>query len=323
MSQAPVHLPDLTVRLSAANPARSGARRARPGICAWLPGRRHGCQTHLVLEFRAEEVLSVTGLADVIDLDRYPVDRLDSPAGQDLVARCRRDLAAAGAADLEGFIRPAAVASTVDWAMTAMAKAYRTDTEHNVYFTDDVPGLPAGDPHRIRVRSAKGALTYDQIPPGSPLRIAYESAELTAFAGAALGCDILYRHADKLGALNVMYYSRGDELGWHFDGADFVVTLMLQAPLAGGQFEYVPMLRSADDENQEGVRRLLQGDRSGLRAMSSADGTLALFRGHLSPHHVTTVIGSVPRINAVLSYAPAPGARLSDHTKQLFYGRTS
>jgi hypothetical protein len=25
----------------------------------------------------------------------------------------------------------------------------------------------------------------------------------------------------------------------------------------------------------------------------------------------------------VLSYAPAPGARLSDHTKQLFYGRTS
>jgi len=55
-----------------------------------------------------------------------------------------------------------------------------------------------------------------------------------------------------------MYYSHGDELGWHFDGADSVVTLMLQAPTAGGQFEYVPMLRSADDENQEGVRRPLQ-----------------------------------------------------------------
>ncbi|HEX9353985.1 MAG TPA: hypothetical protein VF933_09235 [Streptosporangiaceae bacterium] len=288
-----------------------------------MPGRRHGCQTHLALEFRAEEVFSVISVADVVDLDRYPVDRLDSPAGQDLVARCRRELAIAGASVLDGFIRPAAVASVVDWAMTAMPKAYRTEAEHNVYFTDADPGLPVGDPHRIRVRSAKGALTYDQIPPGSPLRVAYESAGLTAFVGAAVGRDVLYRHADKLGALNVMCYSHGDEHGWHFDQADFVVTLMLQAPLAGGQFEYVPMLRSADDENQQGVRRLLQGDRSGVRAMSGAAGTLTLFRGHLSPHHVTAVTGSLPRINAVLSYATAPGAQLSDHTKQLFYGRTS
>jgi hypothetical protein len=239
------------------------------------------------------------------------------------VARCRRELAVAGASVLEGFIRPAVVAAVVDWAMLAMPEAYRTEAEHNIYFTVDDPGLPAGDPHRIRVRSAKSALAYDQIPPGSPLRAAYESDELTAFAGAALGRDVLYRHADKLGALNVMYYSRGDEHGWHFDGADAVVTLMLQAPLAGGQFEYVPRLRSADDENEEGVRRLLQGDRSGLRAISGTAGTITLFRGHLSPHHVTAVTGARPRINAVLSYAPAPGARLSDYTKQLFYGRTS
>ena len=43
-----------------------------------------------------------------------------------------------------------------------------------------------------------------------------------------------------------MYYSRGDEHGWHFDGADAVVTLMLQAPLAGGQFEYVPIPENHD-----------------------------------------------------------------------------
>jgi hypothetical protein len=302
---------------------QDGAGRAAPrrAICACLPVGVTDARLIWPWSSRAEEVLCVNTLADVIDLDRYPIDRLDSPAGQDLVARCRRELAAAGASVLDGFIRPAAVAAVVDWAMTAMPKAYRTDTVHNVYFTDDEPGLPAGDPRRIRVRSAKGALAYDQIPPGSPLRVAYESAGLTAFVGAALGRDVLYRHADKLGALNVMYYSRGDEHGWHFDGADFVVTLMLQAPLAGGQFEYVPMLRSADDENQDGVRRLLQGDRSGLRAMSGAAGTLALFRGHLSPHHVTTVTGARPRINAVLSYATAPGAQLSDHTKQLFYGR--
>jgi len=101
-------------------------------------------------------------------------------------------------------MRPAAVASVVDWAMTAMADAYWTDTEHNVYFTADDPDLPADDPRRTRVRSAKGGLAYDQIPSGSPLRVAYESDELTAFVGAALGSEILYRHADELGALNIM-----------------------------------------------------------------------------------------------------------------------
>ena len=35
--------------------------------------------------------------------------------------------------------------------------------------------------------------------------------------------------------------------------------------------------------------------------MSGAAGTLALFRGHLSPHQVTAVTGARPRINAVLS----------------------
>jgi hypothetical protein len=263
------------------------------------------------------------GLADLIDLERYPIDCLESPDGQDLVARCRRELAAVGASDLEGFLRPAVVASVADWAMTAMPDAYRTETMHNVYFTAGNSGLPAGDPRRIRVRSAKGGLAYDQIPSGSPLRVTYESDELTAFVGAALGREILYRHADKLGALNVMYYAEGDELGWHFDGADFVVVLMLQSPPAGGQFEYVPMLRSAEDENPEGVRRLLHGDRCGLRALNGAAGTLVLFRGHLSPHRVTAVTGSRPRVNAVLSYASAPDAQLSDYARQLFYGRAN
>jgi hypothetical protein len=218
-------------------------------------------------------------------------------------------------------MRPAAVASVADWAMMAMPDAYWTDTEHNIYFTADDPDLPADDPRRTRVRSAKGGLAYDQIPSDSPLRVAYESDELTAFVRAALGSTTLYRHADELGALNVMYYAEAGGHGWHFDGADAVVTLMLQPPLGGGQFEYVPMLRSADNENLDGVRRLLQGDRTGIRSMSGTAGTLALFRGHFSPHRVTTVTGPRPRIIAVLSYASTPDARLSAHVKQLFHGR--
>ncbi len=133
----------------------------------------------------------------------------------------------------------------------------------------------------------------------------------------------VYRHGDELGALNVMLYEPGDELGWHFDGADFVVTLMLQPPLAGGAFEYVPMLRSPDDENYHGVSALLHGDRDRVRGMSGREGTLALFRGHSSPHRVTPVEGTRARINAVLAYATVPDAQLSPANRELFYGRAS
>ena len=38
-----------------------------------------------------------------IDLDRYPIDRLDSTDGQALVAQCRKDLETKAAATLPGF----------------------------------------------------------------------------------------------------------------------------------------------------------------------------------------------------------------------------
>ena len=45
----------------------------------------------------------------LLDLERFPLDRLKSAAGQDLVARCRRDLAARGMFNLEGLVRPEAL----------------------------------------------------------------------------------------------------------------------------------------------------------------------------------------------------------------------
>jgi hypothetical protein len=118
-----------------------------------------------------------------------------------------------------------------------------------------------------------------------------------------------------------MFHDPPDELAWHFDNADFAVTVMLQPALAGGVFEFVPMLRTPEDANPEGVRRLLDGDRAGVRTLQGRAGTLALFRGHLSPHRVTPAEGARARINAVLSYSTAPNAMLSPSARALFYGR--
>lgn len=261
-------------------------------------------------------------LAAIIDLARYPIDALETPGGRDLVARCRTELDVLGACDLEGFLLPHVAEAVVEWALTARASGYRTEASHTIYFDRPIgEDAPDGDPRRTVLHTAKIGLAYDQIPLDSPLRALYESEELTTFLSRALDVHPLYRHADELGALNVMLYEPGDELGWHFDGADFVVTLMLQPAAAGGAFEFVPRLRRADDENPGAVNRLLAGAREGVHGMSAAPGTLALFRGHLSPHRVAPIEGSTPRVNAVLAYADRPDAILSPEIQSLFYGR--
>ena len=266
----------------------------------------------------------MTGLSlpQIVDLEQYPIDRFDAPEGRALVERAQAALHAFGACDLPGFLRPDATAAAVESALSLHGEAYRTDQTHDIEFSGLAPeSLAPDDPRRVRVRSAKEGTAFDRIPADSPVRLLYESDEMLRFVAAALELDPLFRSDDPLGALNYMYYLPGDELGWHFDNADFVVTLMLQAPEAGGAFEFAPMLRSADDRNDEGVSALLAGDRARIRTMSGAPGTLALFRGHWSPHRVTPVVGDRIRVNAVLSYASAPGHRLGEETYRLFYGR--
>jgi 2OG-Fe(II) oxygenase superfamily len=266
--------------------------------------------------------MTAQALGKIVDLGRYPIDRLQDPAGRALVAHARSALQEAGACDLPGFLLPGAIEAAVESALSVRSRAFRTEQTHDVEFS----GLPEeslaeDDPRRTRIRSAKEGTALDDIPPDSPVPALYQSDALLRFVGAGLEIDPLFRSDDPLGALNYMYYQPGDELGWHFDNADFVVTLMLQAPERGGGFEFVPMLRSEGDRNDGGVRALLGGDRSRIRTMSGEPGTLALFRGRWSPHRVTPVEGSRTRVNAVLSYARARGHRLGDETYRLFYGR--
>ncbi len=64
----------------------------------------------------------------------------------------------------------------------------------------------------------------------------------------------IYRYADPFGALNLAVMAEGDELQWHFDQTDFVVSLAVQAADAGGDFEVVP-------EDPVGIRRALRRGR--------------------------------------------------------------
>ena len=224
-------------------------------------------------------------LSTIVDLERYPMDRLESAEGSALVLRVRSALGAVGACDLPGFLRPEAVSAAVASALSVRGEAYRTDQDPRRRVLRPAARVARGG------RSAPGTHPLGQGGHGArshsgrrPRAGAVRVRRPSAFIGAALQVDPIFRSDDPLGALNLMYYPPGDTLGWHFDNADFVVTLLLQAPEAGGAFEFVPMLRGLDDRNDDGVRALLAGERDRIQSMSGEAGTLALFRGHWSPH---------------------------------------
>ena len=88
-------------------------------------------------------------------------------------------------------------------------------------------------------RASQATIAYDMVADAA-IRALYEWDSLLTFVAAALNKHPFYRNADPLGGLNVVYYKQGDELGWHFDRAEFVVTLMLQPAAVGGNSSTSP-----------------------------------------------------------------------------------
>ncbi|WP_227370826.1 hypothetical protein [Halomonas sp. M20] len=261
--------------------------------------------------------------ADVVDLDKYPIHNIDSSEGKALIDSCRKELAKDGCCTLEGFIKPEAVARMVELANRLEGKAWVSDRPHNVYFKPFDETVEPDHPLAHPVRSAKHGIAYDCIPEDAPLRRLYESDDLTRFIGAVLEKPVLYRSADPLDALQITRFHPGEELGWHFDNSEFSITVMYQQATQGGDFEYVPALRTKDDERFDDVKKVLQGDRSRIKVQTGEPGTLAFFHGNCAMHRVTLVEGETPRINSVLTYGEHDNMRLNDLTSELFYGRTS
>jgi len=264
----------------------------------------------------------VTDPAAFVDLATYPILDLESPAARALIGRCRTQLAATGAAELPGFLRPESTERMAKESDALVGAGHFAETRATVYLEIPEPGLPEGHPRgRVGGRSAVEAIAYDLVPPSHALRQLFEWDGLMRFVAAALGKERLHRYADPLGALNVAAMKAGDELQWHFDQTDFVVSIALRDAERGGDFEYAPRIRSRDDERHDDVRRVLDGDRSLVRTIPMTPGTLLLFEGRDSLHRVTPIEGSVVRLVALLAYDTRPDTVSTPLLRRARYGR--
>jgi hypothetical protein len=262
-------------------------------------------------------------MRDILDLDRYPLDKPGTPAWNALVDRCRSDLARDGMFNLEGLVRAQALERAVAEVKPVMdTLSFTHKRSHNIYFRKEIPGLAPDHPALALTDTINHTICYDQIPQ-SVVTWIYEWPPFIVFIAAAMNLETLYPMRDALARVNVMAYREGEQLNWHFDRSEFTTTLLLQAPEQGGDFVYRSGLRSDTDPNYDGVARLLRGEDREVKTIRLSAGTLNVFRGKNTAHMVSTVRGSRERLIAVFSYFDRPGVVFSKEDQIGFYGRSA
>ena len=255
-------------------------------------------------------------LSAIVDVQQYPL------GDSGFRSRCKAELDDNGVLTLKGFLLADAVDLVRQEGHQLSHLAFYTQQDHNVYLAPPDPDFSDDHPRNRAVISSKGCITDDQIPSSSPLHLLYDSALFRSFLCEVLGESRLYEYADPLSSVNLHYASRGQELGWHFDNSSFAITLMIQAPQLGGQFEYVGNVRDADvgEMNFSGVNDVLEGRVPVMQLVMQA-GDLVLFRGRNAIHRVAPVEGDTTRMLVVLAYNTEPDIPLSESARMTFYGR--
>lgn len=259
-----------------------------------------------------------------LDLERYPIEHLDGPEAMRLVEECRAQIEREGLCLLPGFLPPAEVERAVAEAEQKLPDAFHKERSIVAMYESEMdPDGPADDPLRTAHRHEMHIIATDEIDAGSPVRRLYEWDGFARFLSAVLGQPV-HPVEDPLVSLVITAMQPGGEQGWHFDDNDFVVSLLLQKPAVGGEFEYAPMIRTDDDPGWDRIREVFTAGSASehVKVAPVEPGTLALFRGEKSVHRVSPVVEGPTRLIALLSYHREPGMVFPEAVHLNNIGRT-
>lgn len=250
--------------------------------------------------------MSERDIAQIINLDRYPIDRPGSSELLSLMAGGRAALEDRALFSLEGFIRPEMIAPMARELEGIVPRAVRYDGMRLAYDEAD-PAMADDHPRNQRHLSRYHQVLNYQIANDSPLRQVYFWQPLTDFLGELCGHQTFHRSDCPHLSLTAKIAGEGDTDGWHYDSNDVMFSILLQAPEAGGAFEYLPYIRSETEENYDGVAAAVADPQAKTVRPAMAPGNLTVFKGDLSFHRVTPVEGDRKRIVALFCYDRRPG----------------
>ena len=255
-------------------------------------------------------------LASILNTKSHPIDDLEYRS------KCKSMLDQDGVLVLKNFLLSDSIRSILEEAIQQERLAYYCVNEHNVYLEPFDDNYHKSHPRNKTVISSKGCITDDQVSKGSALRALYDSEDFKEFLCSVLNEESLYKYDDNLSSINIHYAKTGQELGWHFDNSSFAITLLIQKPEAGGEFEYVRDFRNSknNDNNYDQVLDLINGQCK-PKKLAMENGSLVLFRGKDAIHRVTPTVGDRTRILSVLAYNSEPNVKLSETARMTFFGK--
>jgi hypothetical protein len=255
-----------------------------------------------------------------IDLKRYPID--DPVLRGDVVGMMREGIKREGSSILPGFLTVDGIAAMAIEATTIGPVLHRRERMLRAYSEDSPDGLDPDHPMERTHPYKMHVAASDQLDPTGITLFLHEWPPLVRLLADALEIEALHPLADPLMRCNFTYLGNGDEHGWHFDGNDFVVSLLVQTPEAGGTFEFATGIRSDESPNFEAVQAVMNGTPNTTQSFRAEPGTLALFRGQQALHRVTEVKGDRTRIIALFSYDRRPGLVHGEDAHRRIFART-
>lgn len=260
-------------------------------------------------------------LDDLVDLAVYPIDQPESDRYREVVDQARAGLRADGCAVIKDLVRADALA--------VLGQEIR-DRKHTTHFSTEVinpyfhttPDDGYDDTHPVNtfLERSSGFIPGDSWEDTTAMRRLFETPALCRFLADCLEIPELHPYADPLAGLTANILDPGQLFTWHFDTNEFAVTVLVEEADEGGLFEYVPNIRSVEDEGFDAIAQVLNGGRDGVYTLDLRPGDLQIFRGRYSLHQVSRVPeGSKARHAAIFAYTEQPGVigRVA-RTRQLF-----
>ena len=241
-------------------------------------------------------------LQSIVNVGTYPIHDLDHPTAEQVIVQAKAQLASTGACHFPEFLSSEGLAGFLHEAQSFESKAHPSNNWYTPYYGKPDDAYPAGHPFNSTVHFAVRYVSRTLLPESSPLRQLFEADDLLTFLRALLPSEPLHRYSDARGSLNYTVMTEDDELGWHFDACELVASILLRPAKAGGTFEYIPGVRTVDDECFADVASILSGQDQHRTPVNFLPGDMVLFRGRHSLHRVTPVVGQLSRLIALMSF---------------------
>lgn len=269
-------------------------------------------------------VSNATGPTGLINHIRYPIEVLGSRRSQ-VIADVRAGLDADGCAVLPGFLSDIGLETLRGEAASRVHLGFYPEVrEANVYLNAGDPSRGPDHPANRFMARTNGFVRSDEWDESTNSWQLYHWPPLMQFLADCLGKEDLHIYGDPISNMIVNVQAPGEEFNWHFDTNEFTITMLLQPAEAGGEFEYVPALRSLTDERIESVNAVLDGDRSQVRTLELEPGDLQFFLGRFSLHRVAPNTGAhQKRLLLIMSFSERAGAVGSVERIRSLYGKVT